>query len=88
EARISLAIQAIDRGQIQSNRLAAKTYKVDRTTLKRRREGITSRRDSTPNNLKLTRNDLDSRGFSPRLASVEDMANQLLVTRTGGKVGK
>ncbi|ODQ68789.1 hypothetical protein LIPSTDRAFT_335849 [Lipomyces starkeyi NRRL Y-11557] len=52
EARISLAIQASDRGQIQSNRLAAKTYKVDRTTLKWRREGITSRRDSTLNNFK------------------------------------
>jgi hypothetical protein len=32
--------------------------------------------------------DLDSRGFSPRLVSVEDMANQLFAARNGSKVGK
>jgi hypothetical protein len=32
--------------------------------------------------------DLDSRGFAPRLASVEDMANYLLETRQGKRVGK
>jgi len=32
--------------------------------------------------------DLDSRGFAPRLAGVEDMANYLLETRRGKRVGK
>jgi hypothetical protein len=32
--------------------------------------------------------DLDSRGFSPRLADVEDMANYLLETRRAKRVGK
>ncbi|KFY79971.1 hypothetical protein V499_01120 [Pseudogymnoascus sp. VKM F-103] len=32
--------------------------------------------------------DLDSRGFAPRLAGVEDMANYLLETRQGRRVGK
>ncbi|KAK9241779.1 hypothetical protein V1506DRAFT_549660, partial [Lipomyces tetrasporus] len=39
EGRISLAMQAMDRGQVRSVGLAAKTYNVDRTTLKRRRGG-------------------------------------------------
>ena len=32
--------------------------------------------------------DLDSRGFAPRLAGVEDMANLLLESRGGKRVGK
>jgi hypothetical protein len=32
--------------------------------------------------------DLDTRGFPPRLADVEDMANLLLAERQGGRVGK
>jgi hypothetical protein len=32
--------------------------------------------------------DLDSRGFAPRLAGVEDIANYLLETRGGKRVGK
>ena len=32
--------------------------------------------------------DLDERGFSPRIADVEDMANLLLATRGSRRVGK
>ena len=32
--------------------------------------------------------DLDERGFPPRIASVEDMANLLLEKRGGGRVGQ
>lgn len=98
EAHLFLASQAIDQGQIQTKRGAAATYNVARTTLKRRRDGILSRHDCTPNSRKLTNLeesvviqrilDLDSRGFPPRLRAVEDMANKLLADRAGGKVGK
>ena len=60
--------------------------------------GRTYRPETKANSLKLTkleeevilRNilDLDSRGFAPRLASVEDMANLLLESRGGKRVGK
>jgi len=32
--------------------------------------------------------DLDSKGFAPRLASIEDIANYLLETHRGKRVGK
>jgi hypothetical protein len=60
--------------------------------------GHTSIRDRRPALQKLTKLEeevivqyilnLDSRGFAPRLASVEDMANYLLKTRGGKRVGK
>lgn len=97
EGQISLAINAINQAQIQSERVAAKTYDVPRTTLQRRRDGIPSRRDCEPNSKKLTKLeesviiehilDLDSRGFSPKLSAVADMANHILTDRAGGKVG-
>ena len=97
ENRLLLAIQAMQDGKIQSERAAAKTYRVDRKTLSRRLGGILSRRDATPNSRKLTNLeedailqrvlDLDARGFPPRLRLVEDMASKLLTDRGGGKVG-
>jgi hypothetical protein len=60
--------------------------------------GRTSCDETRPNRQKLTtlkeeviiRNilDLDSRGFAPRLAGVEDMANYILESRGGERVGK
>ena len=77
EGRILLAINAIKQGQFQSVRVAAASYGIPRTTLRRRIEGMTSRRDSIPKSQNLTSYeesaliqyilDLDSRGFSPRL---------------------
>jgi hypothetical protein len=97
EGQIVLAVNAINRAQIQSERLAAKTYDVPRSTLQRRRAGTLSRRDCEPNSRKLTKLeesviidhiiDLDLRGFSPKLSAVADMANHLLIERGAGKVG-
>jgi hypothetical protein len=97
EGRVQLAKFAIDQGQIQSNRSASRIYGAAETTLRRRRAGIPSRRDCTPNSRKLTdleerviiRHilDLDSRGFGPRLGGVEDMANKLLAARDSESVG-
>jgi hypothetical protein len=60
--------------------------------------GRTSYDETRPNRQKLItlkeeviiRNilDLDSRGFVPRLASVEDMANYILESRGGERVSK
>lgn len=98
EARIILAIEAIRTSKKLSQRAAAKIYKVPRATLADRMAGRTYRSDSKANCYKLTDLeeesilqyilDLDSRGFAPRLASVEDMANLLLESRGALRVGK
>jgi hypothetical protein len=98
EGQLLLALSSIERSQIQSAKRAAEIYNVPRTTLRRRRAGISSRRDCRPNLKKLTDLeesviiqhifDLDSRGFGPRRGGVEDMANRILAARDGGKVGK
>jgi hypothetical protein len=98
EGRITLAIQSIQQGQIQSTRSAAKPYDIPRKTLRDRLKGKRVRRDCTPNCLKLTKLeeqvivnfilDLDSQGFSPRVYEVEDIANLLLTKRDGILVRK
>jgi DDE superfamily endonuclease len=98
EARIQLAKCALERGQIQSGRNAAKTYEASETTLRRRRAGIKPRRDCTPNSRILTdleecvivQNILDlvSHGTPPSLRVVGDMANQLLAARGTRRVGE
>ena len=75
EGRILLAIQAIKQGHIQNVKSAAETYDIPRTTLQRRIQGTTSRRNSIPNLCRLTPYkesalvryilNLDSRGFPP-----------------------
>lgn len=98
EADILLAISAIDHNQIQSERRAASTFNVVRSTLQNRRAGIKPRRDCEANSKKLSKLeeeaivrhilDLDSRGFPPTLDAVRDMANQLLAARGAGQVGR
>lgn len=98
EGRMALAIQAIQLGQIKSSRAAAKVYFVNRTTLDLRLYGIQARRDSIPHNRNLTPSeesvivnyvlDLDSRGFSPRVCVVGEIANLLLDQRQGTHVGQ
>ena len=98
EADLLLAISAINQKQIQSERRAASTYNVPRSTLQTRRAGVTSRRDCEPNSKKLTKLeeeaiiqhilDLDLRGFAPTLDAVRDMANKLLAERDAGQVGQ
>jgi hypothetical protein len=98
EARIILAIEAIRTSKKLSCRSAAKIYKVSETTLRKRIAGRIPRSEIRPNCHKLSELeeqviiryilDLDSRGFAPRLAGVEDMANYILESRGGGCVGK
>jgi hypothetical protein len=98
EARIFLAIEAIRTSKKLSQRSAAKIYKVPLSTLSDRIAGRTYRLETKANGLKLTeleeevivRNilDMDSRGFAPQLAGVEDMANFILKSQGGRRVGK
>jgi hypothetical protein len=98
EARIILAIEAIRSSKKLSQRSAAKIYKVPQKTLSNRMAGRTYRPESKANCYKLNDLeeetlvryilDLDTRGFAPRLAGVEDMANYILESRGGKRVGK
>jgi hypothetical protein len=98
EARIILAIEAIRSSKTIKAKTATKLYNVSETTLRARLASRPSRSDYRPKVQKLTELeenvivqhifDLDSRGFSPRLADVEDMANYLLETRRAKRVGK
>jgi hypothetical protein len=98
EARIILAIEAIRTAKKLSRRSAAKIYNVPESTLRLRMNGHTTLHERPPPNLKLNNLeeeviiryilDLDIRGFAPRLAGVEDMANYILESRGGRRVGK
>lgn len=100
EGRILLAIEAIQKGQIQSIQAAAKAYNVPRQTLSYRLRGRASRVDSTPNSRKLTTTEestlrnwiisADQRGLPPRIEIVRDMAQILLAGRVkeGAYIGK
>jgi hypothetical protein len=98
EGRLLIAKQAIELGQFRSVLSAAKTYNVSKDTLKRRRAGVTARRDRTPNSMKLTKIEeeaiikhiieLDLRRFSPSYPGVADMANYLLAARGRGTVSQ
>ena len=98
EARILLAIEAIQSSKKISRRSAAKIYRVPYTTLSKRIAGIAPRDKSRPNYSKLLKLEeeviiryilnLDSRGFTPRLTSVEDITNYILESRGGKRVSK
>jgi hypothetical protein len=98
EADILLTIAAIDRAQFKTERRAASTFNVPRSTLRDRRAGVATRRDCEPNSKKLTKLeeeviaryilDLDSRGFAPSLGAIQDIADKLLTERSARKVGK
>ena len=78
-------------------RRAAVVYKVSEATLRRRRAGTQSTRDTHPKSSNLTKAEeqtlvkyirkLDQQGSSPTLRWVEDMANQLRAARDAGPVG-
>ena len=55
KGRISLAISAINRNQIQSVRRAIATYSIPQTTLRRQRTKTTTRRNYEANLKKLTK---------------------------------
>ncbi|KAI8648953.1 HTH CENPB-type domain-containing protein [Fusarium sp. Ph1] len=98
EARTLLALQALQNNPKLSIRSAAGMYKIDERRLRRRQQGIQSRRDTIPNSRRLSDLeeqiivqfilDLDARGFPPRLRAVEAMANRLLADRDAPPVGK
>ena len=98
EAKITLALQALQNDEKLSVRAAAEIYGVARKTLGRRRAGKPARRDTTPKSRRLTDSEeeaivryvleLVTRSFPPRLCGVEDMANQLLRVRDAPPVGK
>ena len=98
ETQLSLAVQAIRTNPKLSLRKAAFIYSVPRSSISLRMAGITPKAGSHHVNAKLTATeaeviiqyilDLDSRGFSPTKAEVEDMANLLLAKRDAPPVGK
>jgi DDE superfamily endonuclease len=98
EARVILALEAIERDNKLSILAAAKIYNVSHTTVRQRRAGRPARRDTPTNSRKLTDSEeraivqytleLGTRSFPPRLRGVEDMANQLLRVRDAPPVGK
>ncbi len=98
EAQLMLAIEAIKQDPKLSLRKAAKIYRVDHTTLIRRRGGKPARINTIPNSRNLTELeeeiivqeilDRNSRGFPPRYCDVEDMANRLRAARDAPRVGQ
>ena len=98
EARVILALEALENDKNLSLREAAKIYNVSRITLTRRRASRLAQRDTTPKSRRLTDSkenaivqyivELVARSFLLRLRSVEDMANQLLRVRDAPPVGK
>ena len=88
EARIILAIEAIRSSKKMNRHKAAKLYRVPYSTLTNRINGAPPRSEYRSKNHNLTELeeevlvwhilDIDERGFAPRLAGVEDMANYIL----------
>ena len=91
EGRILLAIQAFKNRDIGSIALAASTFNVPRTTLRRRIDGVQNRANSRANSSKLTETEeeslekwilsMDLRGAAPRPSMVREMADLLLEKR-------
>jgi hypothetical protein len=98
EARIQLALQAIQCDATLSTPRAAAIYSVCERTLRRRRAGKPSRQDCSPNSMRLLITeeetivdyilDLDWRGFPLRLSDVKDLADSLLAARNCEPVGQ
>jgi len=97
EARIHLTIGAMRQNRKLSRRAAAKVYNARFSTLTDRINGRAPLKERRPATHKLTELEeeiivqhileLDTRGFGPRLADVEDMANNVLESRTAARVG-
>ena len=98
EANVNLALQALQSNQNLSLRRATTIYCVPLKTLHRRQQDIQSRRGTRANSRKISDLeeqtiveyilDLDMRGLSPRLCSVEEMVNRLLADRDAPSVGQ
>lgn len=91
EGRILSAIQAIQKHEISSISLAARTFNVPRSTLRDRLSGHTERSTTRANSHKLTATEeeslekwilsMDLRGSAPRPCTVREMADLLLAAR-------
>jgi hypothetical protein len=98
EARILIAIGALQSNSKLSMRKAAKTYDVPFTTLHDRMNGATFKAELRPKNRLLDELeekilldhiiDLDNRGFSLKIEAVEDIANYILASRKQQRVSK
>jgi len=98
EARIILVIEAIRLLRKLNKRFTIKIYKVLYATLFYKMAGRIYRLEIRPNCQKLSELeegviiryifDLDFRGFTPRLAGVEDMANYIFESRRAKRIGK
>ncbi|KAL2887160.1 hypothetical protein HOO65_050281 [Ceratocystis lukuohia] len=98
EANILLALQALENDASLSVQCAASTYNVCRKKLGHRHKGIPSQCNTLGNARKLLDPeedsiirlilDLESRGFSPRLQTIEKIANRLLADRNEPPVGR
>src|SRR4051794_5085466 len=98
ERRVVLAINVVRSNPRFSIRRAAKFYDIPATTIRRRMAGKPSKADKANGKPTLTTAeedaivqyvlDLDSRGFSPRRADVQDMADLLMAKRGARRVGK
>ena len=98
EHRIILATKKIESDPLLSVRRAAAIYNAAESTLRMRRAGRTSRRDSRPNSSELTKNEeeaiiehiteLEAQGLVFTLGCVRNMANQFLSVRDDGQVGR
>lgn len=98
EGTLSLAIQATQAEVPDSTKHASRAFDVPRTTLRRRRDGTLSRRDTEPNSKKLDKLEehaivrrileLDAQGVGATRTMVQEMANDLRAARGKGPVGK
>ena len=98
EARLLLAIRALEDNEDLSIRAVAKLYNVPEATIRHRRNGRRARRDIPANSRSLTdleeqtivqyTIELSARAFPPRLRGVEDMANHLRRERDAPPVGQ
>ena len=98
DARINLALEALQNDGKLKLEAVAKLYNVPASTLRDRRAGRPVRRDTMPNLRRLINSEekaiveyvleLDTRSFPLRLCGVEDMANQLLYVRDAPPIGK
>ena len=96
--RVLLTINAIRSTPRLSLRRAAEIYDIPKSTIADRIKGYTAKADCRNAYLNLTEIeeevivqyvlDRDSRGFSPRIADVGDMADLLLRKRDAKPVGK
>ena len=98
EARVNLALEAIQKDENLSLQAAAKIYNVAINTIRNRRAGKPARHNIPANSRNLTELEettivqyvveLSTHSFPPRLRGVEDIANNLLRARDASPVGK